>query len=321
MTAPDQQDEKFRTILAPTVAAIRELLDEIRATRDRHGGIPWPNSPAMHELDVQSRDYSSIDGWDEPIADAHTFGDTTLIAATDYVETFTRLFETGSAPAYGHLVVARSALEACVVSAWLNDPDVSVRERVLRALCEHLYSDMELKRFKIEDEAAERIRKWKKIARDLGAPPDADRMKPAVGTTTRPSVPDGIDELVTVSGPSRVGRAQWGYLSSVSHVTWHGLRVSIEAEPESSVLEPSRRAHTIVRTQAVQLQAVCLIRVLSGAATTRFRLMGWGDGQWDAAVRKADEHVVWLFSAVDGALAAEAIDAAKMRSGIPPEGH
>ncbi len=65
---------------------------------------------------------------------------------------------------------------------------------------------------------------------------------------------------------------------------------------------------TFVRTRSVQIQALCLIRALCSAAATPFRLMGWDDDEWTTTVRTADGHVLWLFEAVEGALAAEEAD-------------
>jgi hypothetical protein len=41
---------------------------------------------------------------------------------------------------YGHLVLARSALEVSVVSKWLNDPDVAFDVRVKRGMAEQVYN-------------------------------------------------------------------------------------------------------------------------------------------------------------------------------------
>jgi hypothetical protein len=48
------------------------------------------------------------------------------------------------------MVVARAALEACVISSWLNDPQIETEERIKRGLCEMLYSTQEVKRLALE---------------------------------------------------------------------------------------------------------------------------------------------------------------------------
>jgi hypothetical protein len=78
------------------------------------------------------------EGRQEPIRDTHTFGGTTLTAAADFARSFAVLVGADPTPVYGHLVVARSVFDACVVAAWLNDPKADATERVKRGLCEQL---------------------------------------------------------------------------------------------------------------------------------------------------------------------------------------
>jgi hypothetical protein len=301
----DDQAEQFRKVLAPTVAALKDLSEAVRTNAMRHNNLAHPESRWMLEFQAQTTRYSGIDGWDEPLSDANSFGAVTLLAAADYAETFARLFEGGQPPALGHLVVARAALEACVVSAWLNDPDISIEERLRRGLCEHLYSAKEIKRLGITDDAGDDLEKWEAIAVDLGFRVNTRGNKPTVDDTQRPSMAAGIDGLLSLDQTSRVGKAQWSYLSSISHVTWYGLHISIGAE----VPEPGRLgsplAHVFVRTTAVQLQAFCVLRALRAAGDAQCRLMGWGNAEWVATSSNAFEHSVWLLEAVQGALEAE----------------
>jgi hypothetical protein len=304
-TAPGEQADQFRAVLAPTVAVLRELVEVVRTTSMRHSNLAGPESRGMMEIAIQAERYSDIAGWAEPLSDAHSFGAVTLLAAADYAETFARLFESGQPPAFGHFVVARAALEACVVSAWLNDPDVSIEERLRRTLCEHLYNSMELKRLAITENAVDDLKRWVTIAESLGLNTDIRGMKPAIGETRRPSMATGIDDLLSVEQRTNVGKAQWSYLSSISHVTWYGLRVSIGSESPEPGLLGSPMAHVFVRTQSVQLQAFCVLRALRAAGAAQCRLMGWEDETWATAASRAYEHSVWLLEAVEAALAAE----------------
>jgi hypothetical protein len=93
--------------------------------------------------------------------------------------------------------------------------------------------------------------------------------KPTVGGTGRPSVPDGINKLLLKEGEWRLGKAQWGYLSSVGHVTWYGLAQSVQEPPreDSPLLRP--RAGFGTRAGSVYAQAVCVMGALRNAATAR----------------------------------------------------
>jgi hypothetical protein len=97
------------------------------------------------------------------VRDTHTFDSMTLVAATDYGHCYASLFEGNRVPVYGHLALARAALEACVVSLWLNHPRIVTEERLKRGLCEQLYSTREVLRLGLGDtaKAAENEAMWR----------------------------------------------------------------------------------------------------------------------------------------------------------------
>lgn len=250
--------EEFRHALAPTIGAVRDLADAVGECAARHGHQPSASSRAMEEIAVEAQFAARSDGWREPIKDTHTFGGMTLAAAADFARSFAVLLDADSTPVYGHLVVARSVFDACVVAAWLNDPKADATERVKRGLCEQLYSAMELVRLGLEYDAAERRDFWKARAASLGwtVKPNA---KPVIDGTSRPSVPFAIAELLVGDGEATIGKAQWSYLSSVSHVTWYGLREALPstAAPPGIVPRPASYGTT---SSSVRVQAVCVLR-------------------------------------------------------------
>lgn len=160
--------EVFRQALAPTIGAVVDLADAVSECAQRQGHQPSVNSRAMEEIAAEATFAAQSGGWNEPIRDTHTFGGMTLTAAADFARSFAFLIDAGSTPIYGHLVVARSVFDACVVAAWLNDPKAGVTERVKRGLCEQLYSAMELVRLGLEEDAAERRDYWKARASAFG---------------------------------------------------------------------------------------------------------------------------------------------------------
>lgn len=192
--------EQFQEAVAPAVEALRFLTDAVSEVSSRHGGQAWPPSKAIDEIAAEAKTLAKRSTWDGPIRDTHSFGGVTLIAANDYARTFGEAFADSPTPVYGHLVVARSALESSVVSAWLNDPTVDPVERVKRGLCEQLYSAMELLRLDIEENPQERVDRWKTVASEFGWEVRWNRGKPVVDTTQRPSVPNGIEKLLVGDG-------------------------------------------------------------------------------------------------------------------------
>ena len=250
----------------------------------------------MEEIAVEATFASRSGGWQEPIRDTHTFGGMTLTAAADFARSFAVLIDADSTPVYGHLVVARSMFDASVVAAWLNNPKADAMERVKRGLCEQLYSAMELVRLRLEDDAAERRDYWKKRAKSLGWTIKVSNNKPIIDGTSRPSVPSGIAELLVGDGKARIGRAQWSYLSSVSHVTWYGLRQAVTSAAPSPTPGPGLATYGTT-SSSVRAQALCVLIALRKAADARFILMGWTDDEWRAVCARAQQHEMALMQA------------------------
>jgi hypothetical protein len=294
--------EEFRQALSPTIGALHGLADAVSERAERHGHQPSASSQAMEEIASEATFASRSGGWKEPIRDTHTFGDMSLTAAADFARSFAVLIDAKYTPVYGHLVVARSVLEACVVAAWLNDPKkVDVAERVKRGLCEQLYSAMELVRLRLEENApernvAERREYWKARAASLGWTVEVSNNKPVVDGTSRPSVPSGIADLLVGDGEARMGRTQWSYLSSVSHVTWYGLRQAITSPAPAPRLRPGIATYGTT-SSSLRTQALCVLIALRKAADARFLLMGWADEDWRGACARAHQHELMLMQA------------------------
>ncbi|HUB73510.1 MAG TPA: hypothetical protein VL979_05695 [Solirubrobacteraceae bacterium] len=275
---------------------MHDFADAVGEGAGRHGHQPSASSRAMEEIAVEAQFAARSDGWQEPIRDTHTFGGMTLTAATDFARSFAVLLDADSTPVYGHLVVARSVFDACVVAAWLNDPKADATERIKRGLCEQLYSAMELVRLRLEDDAAERRDFWKARAAALGWTVKVANNKPVIDGTSRPSVPKGLSELLVGDAEARIGRAQWSYLSSVSHVTWYGLRQAITSAAPSPAPSAGLASYGTT-SSSVRAQAVCVLRALRKAADARFVFMGWADDDWRAASARAEQHEIALMQA------------------------
>jgi hypothetical protein len=288
--------DEFQATMAPTVAVLRGLCEAINTVAPRHGRLPSHDSKAMTELAAEAKDYST-GWWQRPVADTHSQGGMALFAATDFAMTFASCMSANPVPVYGHLVVARSCLEASVVAQWLNEPAIAPDERVRRGLCEQIYSALELKRLNSEDAQvmSDRVDSWENEASHWGWAVSHARGKPAVDSTRRPSVPSAIDLLLMGQQREnpRLGQAQWSLLSAVSHVTWYGLAQSLAvASTETSFGPPLVDIGT--SSSSVRAQAVCVLKSVRAAASSRFELMGWADAEWCDAANRSEAHEVQL---------------------------
>jgi|GEM_PF-6690101 len=289
--------ERFREVMAPTVDVVRELTSALFGVADRHGDQPWVPSVAVAEIAEEVTRLGKLTNWDGPIRDSHSLGGISLLAACDYVRCFGDAFDASRTPVFGHLVLARSALQACVISAWLNDPTITPDERAERGLWEQLYSAMELERLDLEDNAAERVQRLEVVAAGFGWTVTKSRGKPAIDGVTRPVIATGIDELVLGDGVWRLGRAQWSYLSAVDHVTWWGLRQAILDPPSEPDASGRSLAGIGTKSSSVCAQAICVLKALRKAGAVRLVLMGWTDREWEEACRRSEAHETVLVRA------------------------
>jgi hypothetical protein len=124
--------------MAPIVEVLRGLaqsVDAIQAERQN----PSADSVGMIELSREP-ELGRQDGWHNPVTETHLLGEVMLRAAADYVRTFANAFTADDPPIYGHLPVARAALEASAMTWWLHEPRIGAELRAKRGLSEFLYS-------------------------------------------------------------------------------------------------------------------------------------------------------------------------------------
>jgi hypothetical protein len=196
--------DAFRDAMAPTVAALREFSNAVDQVPDRYGGEPSAESRAMSEISA-GQGYATRSSRLLPITETHGFGALTLRAASDCVRTFAEAFTAERMPVWGHLVVARSALEASVVAWWLSEPAIDPLERIKRGLCEQLYSADEVRKLDIRENAAQDVDQLKADAAGFGWQVRFDRGRPVVDGAKRPSVPDGIRTLLERDEGATIG--------------------------------------------------------------------------------------------------------------------
>jgi hypothetical protein len=295
---------QFIAGMAESVSVLRQLSQTIADASARHGHLPaaYRGTAGMRDLEAEKgfADRFGTD-WEVPVRDTHTLGAMTLLAASDYGHCYATLFDGSQtrAPVFGHVVLARAGLEACVVSSWLNEPTIDTTERVKRGLCEQLYSAREVKRLGLDSRAGERLQALNGVATVCGWKVRWENRKPVVDFTQRPPIGEWVSQMVLGRSDMDLGKVQWGYQSSVTHVTWYGLRQAITEEPkEPSLLAPSV-AMVGTTGWAVNAQTFCLLRALRHAGMARMTLMGWGDdAEWTDASRRSEAHEAELLRAL-----------------------
>jgi len=303
------QDE-FRDALKSMVDGTRDLAVAVEAVRLRHGALPAADSAAMREV-AEEASYMTRSGLDAPFTLTHTLAGLTLTAVSDYVRTFAEAFTTEHTPVYGHLVLARAALEAATVSRWLRESGLSRDKRLLRGLSEFIYAANEEWKLKLQPKGREVVRAWIEhaakldwtVSDDKGRPWMRDSQgKPRVEGEGRPAPAGAIRSLLVDDQTSKIGKLQWARLSAVAHVTFFGTRGALSLD--QGVRNPATGLVTVpVGTDAiaVYLQAICVTKALRQTAGSLFDLMGWIDREWSAAASAAEQHEGGMLAAVRAA--------------------
>lgn len=211
-------------------------------------------------------------------------GGMTLQAATDYVRGLAELFDSSHPPVYAHLTLARAALEASVVSAWLSEPGITTLDRIKRGLSEFLYSAREVKDLDLGPDAAAKVAWWSAVAESFEWEVAGARGRPTIDGTRRPRIGTEVTRLSGGGGDARIGDLLYSRFSAIDHVTWFGLTSAFDI----GAAERDERAGTAtvpVRVDGGRFAAYVyyVTRTLRAAAQTRFTMLGWADQEWEIA--------------------------------------
>lgn len=283
-------DEEFRMRMTPVIESLRDLANAVDAVSERHGNRPAAHSQAMAELAGEAEFADRSAGWEAPVSDAQTIGSVTLRAAIDAVRTFAAVFAGAEQPPlYGHLVVARAALEASVVASWLNEPAIPHEERVRRGLCESLYSQKELERVAASSDVDRTLSEIERWAASLGWEHRFVGRVPVIDGTKRRSMPDGIRRLLVSDEEAKLGLYLWSRLSAVNHALWWGLVWAFHLGEVDASGAGFATVAVGADSSKVALQAFAILRALRLSAADRIELMGWGDDEWRKAAASSEE--------------------------------
>ena len=182
MAAQSVDPMAFREWMAPHVAAIRlftSAVDDVLNEKQH----PGTESVAMAEIATE-QNYKSRSAWEFPFTDTHSFAGATLRAASDYARSFAELFAADRPPIYAQFPVARAALEAAGVSAWLSELGIAPLDRLKRGLCELLYSANEVSSLELSDDSNQAVELWIGVADSFGWNVNNGRTKPVIDGTS-----------------------------------------------------------------------------------------------------------------------------------------
>jgi len=215
-------------------------------------------------------------------------GGMTLQAGTDYVRGVAELCDSAHPPVYAHLALARGALEASVISAWLSEPGITTLERIKRGLCEFLYSAREVKELNLGSNGDAKVMWWNGVAQSFGWEVVGGRGRPTIDGARRPRVGDEVTRLTGASADARIGDLLYSRFSAVDHVTWFGLMSALDI----GAAERDERAGTgsvpvTVDGGRVAAYVYYVVRAVRAAAQTRFTTFGWADAEWGLAIERA----------------------------------
>jgi hypothetical protein len=223
----------FRKRVSAQIREIRALASAVDLALNTHAD-PAAESAAMSEVAVE-QNYRSRSAWEAPITDTHAFAVATLRASSDYIRGFAELFDSEHPPLYAHLPLARAALEAAGVSAWLSELGIAPLERMKRGLCELLYSANEVARLSLSANATHPVQLWEGVARSFNWTVDNRGSKPVIGGARRPRISDSIMRLAGSRPGSRSGDVLFSRLSAADHVTWFGCHGRWTSRASSAV--------------------------------------------------------------------------------------
>jgi hypothetical protein len=280
--------------VAPLRDVVRRLVREAQRIGDAAGRLPSANSPAMDELANQT-EYAGR--WStDPMRLAQSAAGLCLHATEDHLETLCTVLdacpgaEHFRAPIFGHMPLARAAVETSGRAGWLLEPGIPYSRRATRGVAELFYSRWENSRatgddrffasLKVEVEAECKAR---------GLAFDFDRGRVTVDEPRLGN--EAVVRHLFRRKPSRLARTMYGYYSGVAHgVLWALVEnVDLDHAPSSSLEADTRPLYSDARKIAMSLALAAEgYRI---AVADRWDHMNWGSAEWDAGVASLDAFV------------------------------
>ncbi len=281
--------EAFFAQTGPPRETLLCLVRQAVVMRQDRAFLPDAVSDAMAELNVEST-FAGTWGKD-PVRQAHYWGAALILAAEDFIESACRLVAREPLPVFGHLVLARSALEACGRAQWLYEPGIGVRRRIARGMTERLYSLAEQKRLPADVGGSARIIERRRSILDEATRQGFLKVTKQKTPTTigepRLGATETVKNALGESDDPDLGHVLFGYFSAVSHGTAYGLMQSIGVARGEAPLQPDTIGHLKTESVGVNSAIAAMILAYVEAVERQRNHFGWKSSEWAAAVIEA----------------------------------
>jgi hypothetical protein len=270
------EDDPRRFLLAtePIVDVTRRLADAIRELIGRYSGIPESASPAMAEL-AQESTWPNVPEWDKPVGTAHSTGISAMVASTENLRCYGRLFTDLPAPLYGHLVLARSVIETSVLTAWLMEQRIGARERVKRSLIEWMRQARAQERVPaLRVDARERYQLLRRVASEFGWSVSNRKDWLEVDGVAPPSTKAALHKLLP-GDPEALGPVIYNWLSGAVHGDLSTWFLDADVGEEGAGPGGATFVTVGVTSKSVALATVPMLAACLAALDNFLVVMGW----------------------------------------------
>jgi hypothetical protein len=284
--------EAFLQAIMPRLDALGLLVKEARETRQHYGWLPDVDSEGMRELAEESR---FVGAWgQEPVRACHTMATVLLVGAEDHARSITELLLLERAPLYGHVVLARSALEMSARVLWLCEVGIGVRLRVARGYTDALDNLNEQRRLPgnpVPSAVTRRDRIIAEARRQHFNVIRKDRKPPAI-EHERPSKTSLMRALLGAGGDADLGALLYSFYSAVAHGTAYGLLQQFDRVEPPSKLSALATARPSVNSDDVRSVVTAMVLGYGRAVKELHDLMGWNGQEWLDAYTSAHRVIV-----------------------------
>jgi hypothetical protein len=272
--------QRFLDATMPRLEALANLVKEARAAREHYGWLPDANSEAMRELAEESK---FVGSWGtEPIRSCYSAAGVLLAAAEDHARSITELLFLDRAPLFGHVVLARSALESASRVLWLSQLGIGARTRVARSYTDALDNLYQLSRLPGDPVPWATVRRNNILeeARRQNFRVITKKGKVPAIQEERPSQTKLLRSLLAGGGDEELGALIYNYYSAVAHGSMYGLLQRFERTDQRNAISPLVTAALVVSSNDVNSVLSAFILGYARAVKEHFTLMGWDRDSW-----------------------------------------
>ncbi|HZJ27290.1 MAG TPA: hypothetical protein VFF40_09825 [Acidimicrobiia bacterium] len=227
----DDEAAAVRTQLVRTAVEVLEgTARHAETTISTHDGTPSAGSAAQREISADDDGTLDAPWMPRPGYDAHGTATLMILTAADHLRGHARVLLPEPPTIWAPRTIARASLENTARAAWLLDPAITYRDRVIRYVNDSLYSLWEARRagFSLTGgrdpaERVEEIVAWANLrAIPVSRPKDPLRSPVGLGDGRR-NATRVLDDLL-----DEFGKAAYREFSALAHATLSGLMNMVE---------------------------------------------------------------------------------------------